>query len=111
MSFSGISRAKPSIMATESSEPDMIRSRSLSSSSSCVGKATNLPADAADADAGDRPAERQRRNEQGRGDAVHGDHVGVVLLVAGQHDRLALHFVAESPWETAAGSAGRRAAR
>ena len=60
---------------------------------------------------GDRPAERQRRDEQGRGDAVHGEHVGVVLLVAGQHDRLALHFVADSPWETAAGSAGRRAAR
>jgi hypothetical protein len=43
MRLSGISRAKPSIIRIESRLPEMIRSRSLSSSASWVGKATNSP--------------------------------------------------------------------
>ena len=40
---SGISRAKPSIISTDSWLPETIRSRSLSSSWSWVGKGTNWP--------------------------------------------------------------------
>ena len=43
MRSSGISRAKPSIIRIDSLLPETIRSRSLSSRASCVGKGTNSP--------------------------------------------------------------------
>ena len=108
---SGISRAKPSIISTASLLPETIRSRSLSSSSSCVGNGDELAVDPAQANRADRALERQRRNAQrGRG-AVHGQHVAVVLAIAGQDEGLDLHFVVKPVRETAAGSGDPSAAR
>ena len=75
--------------------PETIRSRSLSSSSSCVGKGTNWPSMRPRRTAAIGPSKRQRRDAQrGRG-AVHRQHVAVVLPVAGHDERLDLHFVVE----------------
>ena len=60
------------------------------------GKRHELAANRAQADRADRPLERQRREAQrGRG-PVHRQHVAVVLPVAGHHERLNLHLVAEA---------------
>ena len=93
MTSSGSSRANPSIIATACSVPDTIRSSSLSSSSSWVGNGTNWPSMPPDAHRGDRAEERHGRNQQGRGGAVHRQHVGVILPIARQHHALALDFV------------------
>ena len=74
--------------------PETIRSRSLSSSSSCVGNGDELAVDAAQrgpsrSAPGTACGETSRR---GAG-ADHRQHVGVVLPVAGQDEALNLHFV------------------
>ena len=95
MRSSGISRAKPSIIRIASLLPETIRSRSLSSSSSCVGNGTNWPSMWPRRTEPIGPWNGKRRNAQrGRG-AVHRQHVGVVLPIAGQHEALDLHFVVE----------------
>ena len=93
---SGISRAKPSIISTASRVPEMIKSSSLVSSSSCVGNGTNSP------------STRPRRTEpsgpwNGSGEmpsaargTVHRQHVAVGLAIAGHHEVLNLHFVVEA---------------
>ena len=90
---SGISLAKPSIIKIDSLFPETIKSSSLCTSSSVVGKGMISP------------STKPRRIEpmgpwKGRGEiakrargAVHGQHVGIVLAVGGQDGGHDLDFV------------------
>ena len=60
---------------------------------------------------GNRPLERQRRQAQRRRGAVHRQHVAIVLPIAGQHERLNLHFVDKAGGEQRANRADPSAAR
>ena len=55
-----------------------------------------LAVDQAQPHRAERALERQRRNAQRRGGAVHRQHVAVGLPIAGQHEALDLHFVVEA---------------
>ena len=93
MRSSGISRAKPSIISTASRVPETIRSSSLVFELIVRRERDELAVDQAQPHRAERPLERQRRNAQCRGGAVHRQHVAVGLAIAGQHEALDLHFV------------------
>ena len=49
--------------------------------------------DPPDSHRGDGTVKRERGDKEGRGGAVHGNHVGIILSITGKHDGLALHLV------------------
>ena len=59
------------------------------------GERYPLAIDAAQPYGGDRSLERQRRDAQAGTGTVHGQHVGIVLTIAGNDEGLDLHFVVE----------------
>ncbi len=96
MTSSGSSRAKPSIIRTASLLPETIRSRSLCSSSSWVGKGTKLPSTRPSRTEAIGPWNGSERQAQSGRGPVHGQHVGIVLPIAGHDKGLDLDFVAEA---------------
>ena len=59
------------------------------------GKGNELAVDPTEPDRADRSQKGERREAERDRSADHGQHVAVVLPIAGQHERLDLNFVAE----------------
>ena len=96
ISASETSSEPPSTMTIESAEP--LTTRSMVENSSCwkVGLRIQLPSTRPTRTAGQRPVPRHRRQaERGRG-RHDAEHVGVVLLVGGEHGDEDLDLVLEA---------------
>ena len=94
ISASGSSSPKPSIMTTAFSVLATIRSRSLFSSSSAVGKCDELALDTPEPDRAHRPQEGHPGQQERRRGADHRRDIGIVEAVGRDRARLDLHLVA-----------------